>query len=88
MPGDATAYDTGPGNALIDAAALAVTGAPYDRGGALAASGTVRPELLDRLLVEPYYARTPPKSTGKELFSPAYLDGRGEATRRPTCWPR
>jgi anhydro-N-acetylmuramic acid kinase len=77
VPGDATAYDTGPGNALIDAAALAVTGEPYDRGGALAASGTVRSELLDRLLVEPYYARTPPKSTGKELFSAAYLDGAG-----------
>ncbi|GIF77170.1 anhydro-N-acetylmuramic acid kinase [Asanoa siamensis] len=77
VPGEATAYDTGPGNALIDAAALAVTGEPYDRGGALAATGTVRTELLDRLLVDPYYARTPPKSTGKELFSPAYLDGAG-----------
>ena len=77
MPGAATAYDTGPGNALIDAAALAVTGEPYDRGGALAASGTVLSELLDRLLVEPYYARTPPKSTGKELFHAAYLDGAG-----------
>jgi anhydro-N-acetylmuramic acid kinase len=77
VPDEACAYDTGPGNALIDAAALAVTGEPYDRGGALAASGTVRTELLDRLLVEPYYARTPPKSTGKELFSAAYLDGAG-----------
>ncbi|GAA1888720.1 anhydro-N-acetylmuramic acid kinase [Asanoa iriomotensis] len=77
VPGEATAYDTGPGNALIDAAALLVTGEPYDRGGALAATGTVRTELLDRLLVEPYYARTPPKSTGKELFSAAYLDGAG-----------
>jgi anhydro-N-acetylmuramic acid kinase len=77
VPDEACAYDTGPGNALIDAAALAVTGEPYDRGGAMAASGTVRAELLDRLLVEPYYARTPPKSTGKELFSSAYLDGAG-----------
>ncbi|GIF50983.1 anhydro-N-acetylmuramic acid kinase [Asanoa ferruginea] len=77
VPDETCAYDTGPGNALIDAAALAVTGEPYDRGGALAASGTVRTELLDRLLVEPYYARNPPKSTGKELFSAAYLDGAG-----------
>ncbi|MDG4825931.1 anhydro-N-acetylmuramic acid kinase [Asanoa sp. WMMD1127] len=77
VPGEVCAYDTGPGNALVDAAALAVTGEPYDRGGALAAGGTVRTELLDRLLVEPYYARTPPKSTGKELFSAAYLEGAG-----------
>jgi anhydro-N-acetylmuramic acid kinase len=35
----------------------------------------VHPELLARLLVEPYYSRRPPKSTGKELFHPGYLDG-------------
>jgi len=75
VPGEVRAYDTGPGNALLDAAALTLTGRPYDRGGALAARGTVLPDLLDRLLAEPYYARTPPKSTGKELFCPDYLDG-------------
>jgi len=75
VPGEVTAYDTGPGNALLDAATLALTGAPYDRGGALAARGAVVTDLLDRLLAEPYYARTPPKSTGKELFNGAYLDG-------------
>ena len=67
---DPIAFDTGPANALIDAAithqsAGALT---FDRDGKLAAAGRVRPELLDRLLAEPYYRRPAPKSTGKELF--------------------
>ncbi|MBE2316124.1 anhydro-N-acetylmuramic acid kinase [Solirubrobacter sp. CPCC 204708] len=62
------AFDTGPGNALLDAVAP-----PYDEGGARAAAGTVIRELLDRLLADPYYARPAPKSTGKEHFNLAYL---------------
>jgi len=64
----ALAYDTGPACALIDAAAP-----PYDRDGELAAAGTVDAELLEELLAEPYYRREPPKSTGKELFTPDYV---------------
>lgn len=73
---DPLAYDTGPANALIDAMARRITGDPgaVDRGGALAAAGTVAGPLLDDLLAEPYYARPAPKSTGKELFNAAYLD--------------
>ncbi|GAA2391202.1 anhydro-N-acetylmuramic acid kinase [Nonomuraea africana] len=62
------AYDTGPACALIDAAA-----APYDRDGALAAAGTVDEKLLAELLAEPYYREEPPKTTGKELFTPGYV---------------
>ncbi|WP_327087559.1 anhydro-N-acetylmuramic acid kinase [Nonomuraea sp. NBC_01738] len=62
------AYDTGPACALIDAAAP-----PYDRDGRLGAAGTVDEKLLDELLAEPYYALEPPKSTGKELFTPGYV---------------
>jgi anhydro-N-acetylmuramic acid kinase len=69
------AYDVGPGNALLDAAALHFTGTPCDRDGRLAAHGRIQPELLKRLLDEPYYKQRPPKSTGKELFHPGYLDG-------------
>jgi anhydro-N-acetylmuramic acid kinase len=69
------AFDTGPANALIDAAVAHHTGAAYDAGGALAASGRVVPELLATLLAEPYYAAAPPKSTGKELFHLSYLLG-------------
>jgi anhydro-N-acetylmuramic acid kinase len=71
---DPIAYDTGPANALIDAAAREYTGQDYDENGALAARGTVIPALLDRLLAEPYYRRPAPKTTGKELFHAAYLD--------------
>lgn len=68
-----TAFDTGPGNVLIDAAARLVAGAPYDRDGAGAARGRCHPGLLDALLADPYYRRGPPKSTGREHFDQAYL---------------
>ncbi len=75
--GDPVAFDTGPANALIDAAVQARTAGElsFDRDGALAAAGTVDPDLLDRLLAEPYYARPAPKTTGKELFHLDYLTG-------------
>jgi anhydro-N-acetylmuramic acid kinase len=70
------AYDTGPANALIDAAAIRATGGRlrYDAGGALAAAGTVHDGLLGHLLAAPYYRLAAPKSTGKELFNAEYLD--------------
>ncbi|MEV0247466.1 anhydro-N-acetylmuramic acid kinase [Nocardia sp. NPDC050712] len=70
------AFDTGPGNALIDAAvAMATDGTEhFDRAGARAARGSVDHELLKHLLAEPYYSAPPPKSTGKELFNRAYLE--------------
>ncbi|EID53277.1 anhydro-N-acetylmuramic acid kinase [Saccharomonospora xinjiangensis] len=73
--GSVLAYDTGPGNALLDIAAAEVTaGAQHsDLDGALASRGTVRQDLLSRLLADPYYAADPPKSTGKEYFHAAYL---------------
>ncbi|MFF5990145.1 anhydro-N-acetylmuramic acid kinase [Prauserella flavalba] len=73
--GDVLAYDTGPGNALLDAAVGELTGGERhsDTDGALAARGNVRTDLLDRLLADPYYAAEPPKSTGKEHFNAGYL---------------
>jgi anhydro-N-acetylmuramic acid kinase len=68
------AYDIGPANALIDAAAWRATGADYDRDGSLAAVGRCDPDLLAALLADPYYALPPPKTTGKELFNLAYLE--------------
>jgi anhydro-N-acetylmuramic acid kinase len=74
--GGVLAYDTGPGNALLDLAAARATGGTQrsDTDGALAALGRVRGDLLDRLLADPYYVAPPPKSTGKEHFHAAYLD--------------
>nr|WP_245560205.1 anhydro-N-acetylmuramic acid kinase [Actinopolyspora halophila] len=68
------AYDTGPGNALIDAAAAMVTSERAgDVDGALAKAGRVRDDLLEVLLDDEYYSADPPKSTGKERFNVEYL---------------
>ncbi|UXY31152.1 anhydro-N-acetylmuramic acid kinase [Streptomyces sp. HUAS TT20] len=76
---DGTAFDTGPGCALTDAAAREFSGGrlAYDADGALAARGRVHGPLLDRLLREPYYTRPAPKTTGKELFHPGYVRAAG-----------
>jgi anhydro-N-acetylmuramic acid kinase len=73
--GELLAYDSGPGNALLDAAATELSGgtARSDVGGELALCGTVRADLLKRLLDDEYYAATPPKSTGKEYFNLGHL---------------
>ncbi len=65
------AFDTGPGNVLIDwVAARATEGAlRFDRGGELAASGHCADKLVERWLAHPYFHQSPPKSTGRELFS-------------------
>jgi anhydro-N-acetylmuramic acid kinase len=68
-------FDTGPGNCLLDAAAIQLTGGEldHDRDGRLAAAGEVRPEALRRLLEDPYYAVPPPRSTGREHFHRDYV---------------
>lgn len=78
--GEPLAFDTGPANALIDAAVRELAGpAPaggayaMDADGRLAARGRVHAPLLRRLLDEPYYALPAPKTTGKELFHLPYL---------------
>jgi anhydro-N-acetylmuramic acid kinase len=69
------AYDTGPGNALIDAAANMVTQgrSTQDTNGEIAARGAVHPGLLKTLLSDPYFREPPPKSTGKEHFNADYV---------------
>ncbi|MEJ2688052.1 MAG: anhydro-N-acetylmuramic acid kinase [Gammaproteobacteria bacterium] len=67
-------FDTGPGNALLDAWIGRHQEATFDRDGAWAAGGRVWPELLERLLAEPYFAAPPPKSTGREQFHLRWLD--------------
>ena len=69
-------FDCGPGNALMDAWCLQHTGQPFDAGGAWAASGRLIPALLASLLDEPYFAQAIPKSTGRDLFSLAWLAGK------------
>ena len=66
-------FDCGPGNLLLDHWTQKHFGLPFDRDGALAASAEPNEALLDTLLAEPFFAEPPPKSTGRELFSPAWL---------------
>ncbi|WP_072690399.1 anhydro-N-acetylmuramic acid kinase [Rhodococcus marinonascens] len=72
---DPVAFDTGPANALLDAAVRSLTGGHdhVDHDGAIAARGQVHPHLLRALLDHPHYRRLPPKSTGKEDFHAGYL---------------
>jgi anhydro-N-acetylmuramic acid kinase len=69
-PRDVVAFDTGPGNMVIDALVLEHTCGKrnFDRGGRLAASGRIDRALLDELLSDAYYRRNPPKSTGREQY--------------------
>jgi anhydro-N-acetylmuramic acid kinase len=67
-------FDCGPGNALMDYWCLRHTGQAFDRDGAWGDTGTADPALLAQLLAEPYLARTPPKSTGRDLFNPDWLN--------------
>lgn len=64
------AFDTGPGNMLIDDAAGRASGGVlhFDRDGALAARGRVDEDLLGELLADAYFAQPPPKTTGRERF--------------------
>ena len=71
--GSVMGFDCGPGNALMDHWCERHTGQPYDAGGAWAAQGRVLPDLLERMLAEPYLHMPPPKSTGRDLFHPDWL---------------
>ena len=71
--GPVLGFDCGPGNALMDAWCQQHTGQPFDADGAWAASGQLIPQLLASLLDEPYFAKPPPKSTGRDLFSLTWL---------------
>ena len=66
------AFDTGPGNALLDRWVEVHTGRPYDEGGALAACGRVSERAVARYLADPWFDRPPPKSVDRLHFT---LDG-------------
>ena len=76
-------FDCGPGNLLMDAWIERHQGRRYDEAGHWASSGQVLPELLQRLLADAFFSRSPPKSCGRDEFSLAWLDGHLAGSERP-----
>jgi anhydro-N-acetylmuramic acid kinase len=72
--GTVLGFDCGPGNALMDLWCLRHRGMAFDDGGHWAAGGQVLPALLKASLQDPYFARTAPKSTGRDDFHAGWLD--------------
>ncbi|MFN9281467.1 MAG: anhydro-N-acetylmuramic acid kinase [Betaproteobacteria bacterium] len=76
LPADGriTGFDCGPGNALMDGWCERHTGQAFDEGGRWAATGRIDVALLQRLLEEPFFAKAPPKSTGRDLLHLPWLE--------------
>jgi anhydro-N-acetylmuramic acid kinase len=75
-PAEVFAFDTGPGNMLIDALVERMTRgrSRYDRGARIALSGDTIPKLLEELLSDPYLRKKPPKTAGREEFGREYAE--------------
>jgi len=70
------AFDTGPGNMVIDAITRYVTNGKmaYDKNGEIASKGRVNKRLLDKLMQHPYIRKRPPKTTGREVFGERFTN--------------
>jgi anhydro-N-acetylmuramic acid kinase len=75
LDGSLLAFDTGPGNALIDDWAMGHTGTPVDTDGAMAEIGEVDVDVLQTLMVHEFFDAKPPKSLDRFSFSPAPVQG-------------
>ncbi|HXZ20732.1 MAG TPA: anhydro-N-acetylmuramic acid kinase [Candidatus Acidoferrales bacterium] len=75
-PQDVFAFDTGPGNMVVDSLVARATGGRlrYDRGARLARRGRIVPALLAELLADPFFRENPPKSAGREQFGSEFAD--------------
>ena len=67
------AFDTGPGNMVMDAITEELFGRPYDRGGKIAASGEALERVVDDILRRPFFHRAPPKAAGREEFGREFV---------------
>ena len=67
-------FDNGVGNVLIDMATQKLFGQPFDRDGAIARQGKPDLTIIEKWLEQEFFVTAPPKSTGRELFSPDYLE--------------
>lgn len=75
LAGDLLAFDTGPGNALIDDWLQRHRGVPLDRDGALAADGQVATGLVEKFLSQEWFRRPPPKSLDRNAFALSLVEG-------------
>ncbi len=66
------AFDTGPGNMVIDALMQQLYGKPYDRNGTVAARGTPLKPVIEAVMLAPFFRAAPPKSAGREQFGAAF----------------
>ena len=82
-PEDTFAFDTGPGNMVMDQVISRITGGEkrYDKNGEMAAQGRFHPALLADMLQDPYLRLPPPKSTGREFYGEPYVDQLMEKAR-------
>src|SRR6202163_1921699 len=74
QPGNVQAFDTGPGNMVIDQLMQMLFDKPFDRGGAVARSGSILHPVLKELLGAPYFKLKPPKTAGREEFGSQYAE--------------
>jgi len=83
---DVLAFDTGPGNMIIDAVTEKLFGRPFDRGGKIAAAGCVIEPVLRRMLAGKFFRQKPPKTAGREEFGrefvTAFLSACGRARKQ------
>ena len=74
QPDEIIAFDTGPGNMVIDRLMQMLFGKPFDRGGAVARKGTILKPVLEELLDADYFKHKPPKTAGREEFGEEYAE--------------
>ena len=72
-PRQIIAFDTGPGNMVIDAVVEQIFGKSYDRDGKIAATGNARSDLIEQLLKAPFFRQRPPRTAGREEFGHEYV---------------
>jgi anhydro-N-acetylmuramic acid kinase len=86
-PHAVVAFDTGPGNMVIDALAAKLIGKKFDRNGAIAARGVVLADVVEAELRDPYFGRRPPRTAGREEFgrefAERFLKACHKLSRRP-----
>ena len=73
-PGEVRAFDTGPGNMVIDALMKSLYRRRFDHEGSVAAAGKILPGAVRRALANPFFARKPPKSAGREQFGHEFVE--------------